>query len=350
MSLEGWFGYGFGDHRMKYGGGAVFHLSRKHAFNLALRYRNDVDEPGRGVFDRDYSFATQGFAIRNFFTEIMNPVEAYSAEVSLRPVRGIKFDGGFAREERLMLPGRIFGSTETAPYSIVNTFWHASLQWVPGESLMQIGNVMVPTSFVYPRFRVRTEGGLPEVLDGSQEYFRADAEVTYAVRLRRAGVLQLFGGAGKIWGDGVAFPYLSFGRGVNNEETLGLEAPTYFQTMRLYDFLTDAYAYAGFRHNFGTVFGIDGKFSKPKLKIAYSAGIGSLRSSNEQQAPSPYSRMVKPYLEAGIVIDEIIRFKLNQASANYTALGFGTYLLHGHYAAPRTEDNLALIISLANSF
>ncbi len=350
VSLEGWFGYGFGDHRMKYGGGAVFHLSRSHAFDLALRYRNDVDEPGREVFDRDYSFATQGFAIRNLFTEIMNPVEEYSAVLSVRPVRGIKLDGGLAREERMILPGRVFENSAQSPYSIINTSWHAALQWVPGESLMEIGNVLVPTAFVYPRLRLRAEGGIPDVLEGSQDYFRADAELTYAVRLRRAGMLQLFGGAGKIWGDGVAFPYLNFGRGVNNEEDVGLEAPTYFQTMRLYDFMTDEYAYAGFRHNFGTVFGIDGKYSKPKLKIAYSAGIGNLRSSNEQRAPVPYRRMVKPYLEAGVVIDEIIRFKLNRTSANYTALGFGSYLLHGHYAAPRTADNLALIVSIANSF
>lgn len=350
MSIEGWFGYGFGDSRMKYGGGTVFHLSRRHAFDFALRYRNDVDEPGREVFGRDYSHTAQGFALRNFFTTVMNPVEVYTAEMTVRPFRSFKFDAGFDREERLIFPGRVFDAPDMQGYSIINTSWRAELQWVPGESLMQIGNRMIPTSFDYPRLRLRAEGGLPDVLDGSQDYYRADFEFSHAVRLRRAGQLQLHGGIGKIWGNNIAFPYLNFGRGINNEEFLGLEAPGFFQTMRLYDFLTDEYAYAGMSHNFGTVFGIDGQWSKPKLKLSYNAGIGNLRASNEQLAPVPYRRMQKPYLEAGLVIEEIVRFKLTRASANFTALGFGAFMLHGHYAAPRTEDNLAFVISLANTF
>jgi len=350
VSFEGWFGYGFGDHRLKYGGGTVFHLSRRHAFDLAFRYRNDVDEPGRGVFNRDYSFTAQGFTLRNFFTTVMNPVEVYTAEITIRPLRDFKFDAGFDREERLILPGRVFDAPDIEGYSIINTSWRAELDWVPGESLMQVGNVMVPTSFSYPRLRFKAGGGLPNVLDGSQDYFRTDFEFSYAVRLRRAGALQLHGGAGKIWGDGIAFPYLNFGRGIKNEEFLGLEAPGFFQTMGLYDFLTDEYAYAGMSHNFGTVFGIDGKWSKPKLKVSYSAGIGNLRNSNEQRAPVAYKRMQKPYLEAGLVIEEIIRFKLSKSAANYTALGFGGFVLHGHYASPRIEDNMAFVVSIANSF
>lgn len=350
MSIEGWFGYGFGDSRMKYGGGTVFHLSRRHAFDFALRYRNDVDEPGREVFGRDYSHTAQGFALRNFFTTVMNPVEVFTAEMTVRPFRSFKFDAGFDREERLIFPGSVFDAPEMQGYSIVNTSWRAELQWVPGESLMQIGNQMIPTSFDYPRFRFRAEGGLPDVLDGSQKYYRTDFEFSHAMRLRRAGALQLHGGIGKIWGTNVAFPYLNFGRGIKNEEFLGLEAPGFFQTMGLYDFLTDEYAYAGMSHNFGTIFGIDGKWSKPKLKLSYNAGIGNLRASNEQRAPVPYRTMQKPYLEAGLVIEEIIRFKLSKNSANFTALGFGAFMLHGHYAAPRAEDNLAFVISIANTF
>ncbi len=350
VSFEGYFAYGFRDQRSKYGGGTVFHISRKHDMNLAFRYRNDVSEPGRGAFDRDYNFMRTGFSLRNFFTETMNPVEQYRADFSMRPARGIKTELGFMREDRLIASQQVLGDAAFPNSRIILTQWRAALQWVPGESLMQIGNVMIPTAASYPRFRLSVSGALPDLLDGEQDFVRSDFEFSHQMRLRRAGELQIFAGAGRLWGSDVAFPYLNFGRGSNGFDGLfGLETPGFFQTMLLYDFLMDEYAYGGLRHNFGTVFGIEGRFSKPTLKVAYAAGIGNLSSGNAQELPIAYRQMNKPYLEAGIVIDDIFRYRTN-GGATYNGFGIGTFMLHGHYAEPRFEDNLILVLSFTNSF
>lgn len=350
VSFEGYFAYGFRDKRIKYGGGTVFHISRKHDMNLAFRYRNDVSEPGRGAFDRDFNFMRTGFSLRNLFTETMNPVEQYRADFSMRPTRGIKTELGFMREDRLIASQQVLGDAAFPNTRIILTQWRAAVQWVPGESLMQIGNTMIPTAFDYPRFRLSVSGAVPDLLDGEQDFVRSDFEFTHQMRLRRAGELQVFAGAGRVWGSEVAFPYLNFGRGSNGFESLfGLETPGFFQTMLLYDFLMDAYAYGGLRHNFGTVFGIERRFTKPTLKFAYAAGIGNLSSGNAQDFPIAYRQMNKPYLEAGIVIDDIFRFRTN-GGATYNGFGLGTFMLHGHYASPRLEDNLIFVLSFTNSF
>lgn len=351
VSFEGYFAYGFRDKRTKYGGGAVFHISRKRAIDLAFRYRNDVSEPGRGNFDRDFSFVRQGFALRNFFASTMNPVEQYTAELTMRPARGFKTDFSFMRERRTLIATEELGEQIFPTTDIILAQWRAALQWVPGESLMQLGNVMIPTGTDYPRFRLAASGGLPEVLDGSQDFVRADFEFSHSMRLRRLGRLQLHGGAGRLWGSDIAFPYLNFGRGSNGfEGPVGLETPGFFQTMLLYDFLMDEYAYIGMQHHFGTVFGIEGKFSKPSLKMAYNAGIGNLSSGNTPgDFNLTYRQMNKPYLEAGLIIDDIFRFKTN-GGTTYNGFGFGAFMLHGHYAASSLADNLTFVVSITNSF
>jgi hypothetical protein len=348
VSLEGYFAYGFRDQRSKYGAATVFHISRKRAFDLALRYRNDVDEPGRGLLGRDFSFQQQAFAIRGFFTEVMNPIEKYSVEASIRPVRGIKLDLGFSREQRSIAANKVLGEEVFPRFDIVHTQWQAALQWVPGESLIQVGNSLIPKAFNYPRMRLAVAGGLPDVLDGSQDFTKLELDFSHQLRLRRAGELKLFGGAGHVWGNGVAYPYLNFGRGINGFDGIGLEAYGYFQTMQLYDFLMDSYAYGGLVHNFGTIFGIEGKWSKPELKVAYTAGIGDLSNGNTNGAPFDYRQMNKAYLEGGLVIDHLFRYKTRNAST-YTSFGFGAFVNHGHYASPNFGDNLAFVFSVKNS-
>ncbi len=350
MSLEGYFAYGFRDMRSKYGGAAIFHLSRRHAFDVALRYSKDVSEPGRDVFGRDFSYTRQGFALRNFFAEVMNPVEQYSAALSLRPVRAIKLDGGLMYEERRIWGTEVLGEVIFPEREVRLLQWSAAVQWVPGESLMQLGNSFIPNAINYPRFRFSVSGGIPDVRESSQDFVRADFDFSHQMRLRRAGRLQVHGGVGRIWGSNVAFPYLNFGRGSNGwEGSFGFETPGYFQTMTLYDFLMDSYAWAGLRHNFGTIFGIEGKYSKPSLKLNYMAGIGDLSAGNLPEFPIAFRQMNKPYLEAGLVIDDIFRYKTNGGST-YNGFGIGAFMLHGHYATSRTMDNVMFVLSFTNSF
>ncbi len=349
MSMEGYFAYGFRDMRSKYGGALVFHLSEAYSTNLRLAYRNDVVEPGRSQLGRDLAFTQTAFSIRNLFTEVMDRNEVYEAVLSSRPGRSLRTDLGFRYEQRQLFPHFFADELLLPPDMVTASVLRAQIDWVPGQSLMQVGRSFVPMQLSYPRLRLSVESAVPEILETNQSFTRLEWDISHQVNIRRLGVLSLFGGAGRVWGSDVALPFLHFGRGIDGFDGLGLEAPGYFQTMPLYDFLMDEFAYAGLRHDFGTIFGIENQWSKPRLKVSYTAGIGNLSGSHQVADFVGFRQMNKAYLESGLIIDDILRYT-TRTSVTYSGFGAGVYWLHGHYSRPSTIDNFSFVISFTNSF
>jgi hypothetical protein len=140
--------------------------------------------------------------------------------------------------------------------------------------------------------------------------------------------------------------YLIYGRGVLGESDFGLLATGYFQTMGLYQFINDEFVQLGLTHNFGSVFGLKKSFSKPELKLAYQAAIGNLSTNNKNELRSSAIQMDRPYLEAGLIIDNILRLK---NSFYYSGFGIGAFYRHGHYGVADEMENLSFILSFAIS-
>ncbi len=346
MSLEGYFGYGFRDEELKYGGGVVFPINMKRELEFSMRYYHDVDEPGRGFTDDDrVSFTRTGEAIRNLYTSRMNPVNLYKASLSYRPLRGVLIKAFATQEERAFENRDYVSDIAANPPDVFNTEVGLSIRIVPKESLMQLGQALIPVEIRYPRIDVSVRKALEGVLDGSQNYVRADVAVKQEFSTGRFGMSQLYGGFGKVWGENVLYPWLQFSQGVKGPKSdFGIQSVGYFQTMGLYDFLNDEYGYAGIIHNFGPIFRIEEKFTKPELKLSYAAAIGSLSNGNSAQIPFEYREMNKPYLEAGMVLDNLLRYTSN---IYYNGFGIGIFYKHGYYEEPSFDDNLSFIISFA---
>lgn len=345
MSLEGYFAYGFRDKQSKYGGGIVFPINPKREFEFAMRYSNDVDEPGRGFIDPDQSFMKIGESIRNLYTRRMNQVQQYKTSISYRPLRGLLLKAFAMREGRTFEYRDYITNATLNPTTAVNTEVGISVRWVPNESLMQLGQSLIPIEIRYPRVDFTVRHALDNWLDGTQNYTRADIALRQQFKSWRLGQTQAYGGAGKIWGENVLHPWLQFSPGVLGARTdFGIQAMGYFQTMGLYEFLNDQYAYAGLVHSFGPIFKIEKEFTKPELKVSYAAGIGSIGESNRAQVPFEYRQMNKPYLEGGIILDNLLRYSSNMY---YNGFGIGAYYRHGNYALPDFEDNFFFILSFA---
>ncbi len=140
------------------------------------------------------------------------------------------------------------------------------LRYAPGEKLMKMGRAFTPLALTYPRFKVKMIQALSEILDASQEFTRAELAVEHIFRIRGIGESRIFANAGKIWGDGVPYPYLSFGRGGQGDSDFGILSIGYFQTMDVYEFLNDEYVQLGLIHNFGSIFGIQKKWTQTRIK------------------------------------------------------------------------------------
>ncbi len=348
MSLGGYYAYGFNDENSKYGGFIDFNILPKRDFTLSLAYRNDVDEPGRNTFTSQRGYLRAGENIRSFFTRRMNRVEQFEATLTYRISRPLHLKTYVIHEnrfpERFDVLGNDFFRTEMTKASIAGL----TLSFTPGEELFFANGKLSPMNFSYPRLNLGLARAIPDVFDSQLGFTRAQFQFEHLFRIRGLGETRIFGSASKIWADGeITYPYLEYGRGIQGDADFGILATGYFQTMRLYEFLNDEFVQLGAIQNFGSVFGINKKFTKPELKIAYQAGIGGLSELNLKDAPPGSQKMDKPYLEGGIIVDNILRMSSN---IYYTGYGIGVFYRHGHFAFDDTADNISLILSVAISF
>lgn len=346
MSIEGYGAYGFKDEAWKYGGGLRFFMNPRRELELALLYRNDVAEPGRMRFSKDIGFLQSGETIRNLFTRRMNPIEQYEAALTFRPVRGLKAKANFIREDRNLINADYFSQSDVRDTNLISSIIGIELRYAPGESLMQTGRTFTALKQTFPRFRLNINQALNDVFDGSTSFTQVQLEVEHEFKIRGVGTTRLFGNVGQVWGENIAYPYLFFGRGGEGESDFGILSTGYFQTMNLYEFLSDQYVQAGFIHNFGSIFGIKKSWSKPELKLAYMAAIGDLSENNASNIPFTYSKMTNPYLEGGLIIDNLLRLS---STFYYSGYGIGVFYRHGAYETPKFSDNLSFILSFAIS-
>lgn len=346
MSAEGYAAYGFKDKAWKYGGGLRFFILPKRDIELSLYYRSDLLEPGRDRFTKDLGFLYTGEAIRNLFTRRMDEVERYEAALTWRPMRGLRTRAFFDYENLKIQNQDYFAQPFEDPSTLISAQFGLELRYSPGESLMQTGNTFAPLNVSFPRFRFMVSHSAPGIIDSNTELTKAQIEFEHEFKLRGIGTTRIFGNGGKVWGKDIAYPNLYYGRGGAGKSDVGILSIGYFQTMDLYEFLSDQYVQGGIIHNFGSIFGIKKTYSKPELKLAYMAAIGSLDKENATDIPFEFQKMTKPYLEGGIMIDNILRLSSN---FYYSGFGIGAFYNHGAYEMPKFGDNLSFILTFAIS-
>jgi hypothetical protein len=79
----------------------------------------------------------------------------------------------------------------------------------------------------------------------------------------------------------------------------------------------------------------------------YQAAIGNLETPTTFVPDLPRVTMDRPYLEGGVLLDNLIRLK---GSLYYSGFGIGVFYRHGYYELPTFGDNLAYAASFTISF
>ena len=346
MSPEAYFAYGFRDKEIKYGGGLRFRIQPKREFEFYVGYENDVDEPGRSVNENMGGFMKIGEVERDLFIRFMNPYEAYRAELKYRPMRDVRTTLSFRNERRTFeRTNRTDASFEE--YNLTTTEVGLLVEYNPGEALMMVGSSLVPQGISYPRFSLEISQAVDGLLDSEQEFTRAEFRAMHEINVRRLGAFQLFATAGKVWADQINEANLLLSRGIQGESELGIVAFGYFHTMPVYGFINDQYAQIGVAQNFGNPFGLEWSFSRPEIRLMYQAAIGNLETPTTFVPDLPRITMDRPYLEGGVLLDNILRLK---GSLYYSGFGIGVFYRHGYYELPTFGDNLAYAASFTISF
>jgi hypothetical protein len=114
-----------------------------------------------------------------------------------------------------------------------------------------------------------------------------------------------------------------------------------FQTMKPYEFLSDRYVNIFFSHNFGSLLFERPKF-KPKFIIIQNTGWGTLRNASDHSID--FKEKNKVFLESGLLINNIIRFKI--FNVYHVGFGGGSFYRYGYYSNDKVFDNMALKLSI----
>ena len=213
---------------------------------------------------------------------------------------------------------------------------------------MQIGQSKVVTNLAYPQINISASRSISGWLDGDFEFSKVEARIDHQFTSATLGKTTFQISSGYAWGQ-VPYPYLFNGKGTQFNESFSevFLVPNYFQTMGLYEFVSDRYTYLFLNHNFGRLTGTKSKYFRPELSLIQNMGVGSLQNQTAHQNIS-FKTMEKGYFESGLLLSNLFRFKY--VNMIYYGLGVGAFYRYGNYALPTTSDNLAFKLIISVSF
>lgn len=343
--LGGYVGYGFKDRALKYGGSVGLRFSERRDATLTLSYQQDLLEPGNPSFIKS-GIPVNNESLRAWMAARMDSLQAYAASFRIRPHRHWQVNTYLQETHRKPnYPYHLRYPLEQGPFTsrqeFVATEVGLQVRWAKGEQHLQIGNYKVPTNVAYPQVQLSVVRGVAGLFRGALEYTRVETAINSRHRLGRAGTLSWQLSAGLLQSPTtMPYSFLFNGRGSLYPGAFqqGFILNNYFQTMGLYEFLSDQYAYLFLQHHLGRITSNQWPYFRPELSLLHHMGIGSLKNSAAHLAID-FKTMDRTYVESGLLLTNILR--VNYLNLFYYGLGGGVFYRYGPYALPTVSQNLA---------
>lgn len=346
FSLNGYAGYGIQDKAFKYGGGLQLKFPLRRETILRLNWSRDIAEPGSTTLLNSPVIGNETF--RHWAAARMDSVESYKIDLALRPIT--------FSEVHLLLQKEVRNPTYTYHYSAESirdssfTITMATVQfrYAVGERYTQIRDSKFVSGLEYPQFYVSATKSISGIYNGEFDFTKVEARIDHRFLLGGFGktLISLQGG---IANGKIPYPYLFNGKGsrLSGSVNGNVLINNYFQTMGLYEFVGDRYAYFFLNHNFGLIVDPKHKTFRPELSILHNMAYGGLKNISEHQN-LVFNTLEKGYLESGLLLNNIFRF--TYAKLFYLGIGGGAFYRYGAYTLPNTMDNFAFKFSLSLSF
>jgi hypothetical protein len=353
FTLGGYFGYGLNDNAAKYGAYLQTNLIPPKEGFLKFSFKQDLVEPGSANFIKSLAPSVGNESYRNWNTSRMDSVRQYKVEFTMRPSHFSQLSVFLQQQNRSSTYGyRFIAAQDATTPSKSFTVAEVGLQWRYAfkENYLQIGNGKVVTSYTYPQIDIFASKGVSEWLSGRYNFTKLEARINLQQRTRWLGTTTIQLDGGKIMGD-VPYPFLFNALGSNLPGASVLNnfvIQNYFQTMGLYEFASDQFAYLFLSHNFGRFAGMKSKIFRPELVFAHNMGVGSL-ANKEKHIGANLSTLDKGFFESGLLLNNLIRFKYVKKMF-YFGIGAGAFYRYGTYAFVNPSDNLVYKINLTVDF
>jgi hypothetical protein len=345
FSTGGYIGYGYKDSITKYGFDARINLQKdSRDYYIKALYSKDIAEPGKTQY-----FYTRYNFNRNSMTYRMDYIEQKELSVNFRAfsylTASVAYNESFRvpRYDYIFLPNRN-DSTETS-IGFKSAEFRIKGRYAFREQLVQAFGQLLSDGTKYPVLYFAYAKGLKGISPFARyDYDKVSIGIEKSFLTRNFGKTKVLLEGGYLRGN-VPYPYLFNGNGSNNKGNY-LYVENTFQTMGLYEFVSDNYVNLFLSHDFGSLLFKRPKF-QPQLVVFTNLGYGSLAHPG-QHLNIGLKTMEKGYYESGVLLNNLI--KVNYYNIVYLGLGGGAFMRYGPYADVKTEKNLAYKLSLVVTF
>lgn len=336
--IGGYFAYGTGDKKWKYGGYSTFHLNRKKGIKIDLKYQQDVLERGGLHFsDRSLNFSNTD-AYRFLFISSMERqrLGEIAFTTDIRANMNLRFFGNYQRVD--FTQGYQFLDPQNsgiAATTIDVAETGIELKWSIREKYMMLGNLKVPQSLTkFPTLKIKAVRGWKGWFESEVDYYRLNASISQRFRFVGIGELRLRAEAGKTIGDVPLF-LTQLGNGTGKNWLTSVENS--FETMAPATFYHTAFVAFYSRFAFKS-FKTKAKWNEPKISLNHAFGYGEF--ARKDLHSTAFQSMDKGYFEAGVILDGIY-------VSSFMGLGVGVFYNYGAYSNADWKQNIMPKIAIS---
>lgn len=311
LEFSGYAAYGLQDRLVKYQGASRIFLSKRPRQILSLSHRKDLEQLGTSANAwRTDNILSSVF--RRTPNNQLNAFEEYKVGYDIEFFPGLSASLNYNRRDiwsvgaipfEQMAPDGSITSVNRISTSEVRVATRIAIdeKFINGE----LDRISLGTK--YPIIRAEAAFGLNGFLDGEYEYQRVSINLQDRIEFNPLGASDITLEVGKIWGT-LPFPLLQLFPG---NETFFYDNYA-FNLMNFYEFVGDEWATLIWVHHFnGLLFNKIPLMRKLKWREVASvrAAMGGLsdRHRDEMVFPEGLYQLNKPYAEAGIGIENILK-------------------------------------------
>jgi hypothetical protein len=338
FSIGGYTAYGVKDEKLKYGGNFDLIFSKYYDVKLRFSYRNDLKETGQEQFYQ----STLNSYLRGYVISQLDLLKEKAVLFNFRLSQPLYILTGVSL--RKLHPSYFYQYQGITVNNYTADEFYFGLHYGHKEEITEFLGRRITTYNGNPVLDFTFRRGLNTFDRGSYLYSKIEASIGFNVYKGRIGQSNVCFNGGYI-DRSVPYGLLFTGEGSKNSD-VPFAIENSFQTMKAYEFLSDRYLNLFYSHNFGHLL-FESKYFKPQFELSQNCSWGSLKHPEYHQGIT-FNQKDKVYLEAGLMIKDIVRFSYLHFA--HIGVGAGTFYRYGHYHNPQQSDNVAIKASITISF
>ncbi len=337
LVLGGFWGYGFGDKRTKYGLNLSIKPNPQKSMSIDAEYYDKSTETGGVSFGEDSQNSLSAENFRLFYIDRMDYTKGYMARISFRALEHFKWSIGMGSDQKTSGYDYFYGESlntnklrQTFTYSEIRL----GVRFAFREKFLQTPRSLLSLGTRFPVVQVSFNRGISGFAGGDFNYNKIDIRLEQGFYTKYLGRTQLRFQAGLIDGD---VPYQILYNSPASWRTFAIHAPWSFATMRMNEFVSDRYLNIHLHHDFGKLLFRRDKF-EPTLSFETNMAFGSLKKTGKHhlvQLRAPENG----FYESGFLMNNLINMPLMH-------LGIGVFYRYGPYGFETLSDNLGYKLSI----